>query len=170
MYVLRKIEPKDGGYDYKPEVTNRMKIHIMRNEAHDIIRKEKAYADYKTEEEFFHTFNTLIVSEKVTTGALSSAPPQGCACGGRLFNVGLPSYCDEPTTSPVADHQGRLTMHEDDTPIFRELLEEAAKSRRITGTLLEAVYSDHYDRHEGPIMFCDAAACRAAWSATRWVA
>ncbi|KAB2806920.1 hypothetical protein F9L07_28200 [Pimelobacter simplex] len=61
-------------------------------------------------------------------------------------------------------------MHEDDTPIFRELLEEAAKSRRITGTLLEAVYSDHYDRHEGPIMFCDAASCRAAWNATRWVA
>lgn len=60
-------------------------------------------------------------------------------------------------------------MRDDDTPLFRELLEEAAKSRRIAGTLLEAVYIDHYDQHEGPIMFCDALACRAAWK-VRWVA
>ena len=60
-------------------------------------------------------------------------------------------------------------MH-DDTPVFRELLEEAAQSRRLAGSLLDAVYSDHYERHDGPIMFCDASACRAAWASTRNVA
>jgi hypothetical protein len=50
------------------------------------------------------------------------------------------------------------------------LLEEAAHSRQLAGSLLEAVYRDHYDRHDGPIMFCDAAACRAAWAAVEKVA
>lgn len=61
-------------------------------------------------------------------------------------------------------------MHQDDTPLFRELLEEAARQRRLAGSLLEAVYQDHYDRHDGPIMFCDASACRAAWAAVGKVA
>lgn len=60
-------------------------------------------------------------------------------------------------------------MH-DDTPLFRELLEEVARSRQLAGSLLDAVYADHYERHEGAIRFCDAAACRAAWSAVRKVA
>lgn len=61
-------------------------------------------------------------------------------------------------------------MHNDDTPLFRELLEEAARARRLAGSLLEAVYRDHYDQHDGPIMFCDALACRAAWSSAKSVA
>lgn len=54
-------------------------------------------------------------------------------------------------------------MCHDDTPLFRETFEEAAGQRRLTGTLVEAAYSDHYECHEGPIMFCDAKVCRAAW-------
>lgn len=54
---------------------------------------------------------------------------------------------------------------DDDTPLFRELIEETTRARLLAGSLLQAVYTDHYDQHEGPIMFCDAAACRAAWGA-----
>lgn len=60
-------------------------------------------------------------------------------------------------------------MH-DDTPLFRELLEETARSRKVAGSLIAAVYRDHYDRHEGPIMFCDASACRTAWRSVDKVA
>lgn len=58
----------------------------------------------------------------------------------------------------------------DDTPLFRETIEEMARQRRLAGTLIEAVYRDHYERHEGPIMFCDAFACRAAHAAVCKVA
>jgi hypothetical protein len=61
-------------------------------------------------------------------------------------------------------------MYDDDAPLFRELLEETARSRRIAGSLLQAIYADHYEHHEEPIMFCDASACRTAWKAIRWVA
>lgn len=70
----------------------------------------------------------------------------------------------------VAGTPRRLNEVQDDTPLFRELLEQTIESRRLAGSLLDAVYRDHYDRHEGPIMFCDAAACRIAWSAVRKVA
>jgi hypothetical protein len=35
----------------------------------------------------------------------------------------------------------------------------------LAGALIAAAYADHYASHDGPIMFCDARACRAAWSA-----
>lgn len=70
----------------------------------------------------------------------------------------------------VGNEPKELSMYEDDTPVFRELLEMAAESRQLAGALVAAVYRDHYERHEGPIMFCDASACRTAWASVRKVA
>lgn len=53
----------------------------------------------------------------------------------------------------------------DDTPIYHEILDADVREHRLTARLIEAAYADHYAGHEGPIMFCDARACRAAWAA-----
>ena len=56
--------------------------------------------------------------------------------------------------------------HEDDTPIF----DAVNQMLRAQDSLLQDVYTDHYDRHEGPIRFCDALACKRAWRSVRRVA
>lgn len=53
----------------------------------------------------------------------------------------------------------------DDTPIYHEVLDAYRREHRLADRLIEAGYADHYERHEGPIMFCDARACRAACTA-----
>lgn len=55
-------------------------------------------------------------------------------------------------------------MH-DDTPIYHEILDAYVREHRLVGRLIAATYADHYASHDGPIMFCDASACRAAWAA-----
>lgn len=55
-------------------------------------------------------------------------------------------------------------MHED-TPIYHEILAAYHREHRLAGALIESAYADHYESHDGPIMFCNARACRAAWSA-----
>ena len=53
----------------------------------------------------------------------------------------------------------------DDTPIYHELLDEMWRQHRLATALIEAVFADHYADHDGPIMFCGARGCRAAWGA-----
>lgn len=48
----------------------------------------------------------------------------------------------------------------DETPIFRELLEDAARNRKLAQSVCDAVYRDHYELHDGPILFCPTEACR----------
>lgn len=55
-------------------------------------------------------------------------------------------------------------MH-DDTPIYHEILAAYRREARLAEGLIAAAFADHYAAHEGPIMFCDARACRAAWDA-----
>jgi len=48
---------------------------------------------------------------------------------------------------------------------LHELLDGWRREHRLVDILIEAAYATHYGDHEGPIMFCQVRACRAAWGA-----